>query len=246
MNDLTIIKYDIKMLFFTKKFFYMVLILSVYIYDILTRILMNGFAGTAPFSKWSLSELIIFISSMSSVLLILFCITVFNEKEMAVRKIIYSAPISQGKYYRLKVISILSVYIMAVLVPIIISFTYYYIVFGYTSYTEVLEPILIFFIPSILFILGFSMFVGKINVKLLYGLIPIVILSGHANLKLPSLLDIYGNNFLNEYGWRFVISSSEEAAVPYSIPASFIYSRFIFVFLGIIFLVYVFKVYERK
>lgn len=243
MNNLSIIKYDIKRLLFTKKFFYMVLLLSVYTYDILTRILIDGFNGTEPFSKWSFSELCTFLASMSSVLLILFCITIFNEKEMAVRRIIYSAPISEGKYYLLKVVSIFTVYIIAVLVPFIISFIHYYHIFAYTAYLEFIEPVMIFFVPSIIFILGLSMMLGKINVKLLYGLIPLVILFGHLNLELPSLIDIYGNNYLNYYGWRFISEFSEATAIPYNIPSGFIFTRVMFMFLGIMLLL---KICSKK
>lgn len=92
----------------------------------------------------------------------------------------------------------------------------------------------LFIIPTSIFIFGFSIFIGKINNKLLYGLIPITFIFGILNLRsLPVWIDVFGNNFLQDYGLQAVLSSNSEE-VPFIIPSDFIYSRLVFIALGIL------------
>ena len=234
MINLTLLKYEMKRLIFTKKYFYMILMLSIWTADMLIRLVIDGFYYTAPFSKWSYSEFITLFIPILFIILILLCTSIFSEKEKAVKNIICSAPISEEKYYMMKGISVFAVFLLTTAVPIIISFIYYAYLFEYTEYKNFIFPMILFLIPSSIFIFGLSIFVGKISNKVLYGLIPIVFILGGLNLTdIPVWLDIFGNNFLMEYGLKFILSYSSEE-VPFVIPRYFIYSRVEFIILGIL------------
>lgn len=234
MINFILLKYEIQRLIFSKKYFYMILMLSIWTIDVLMRLVIHGFYYTAPFSKWSYSEFITLCLPVLFIILILLCTSIFNEKEKAVKNIIYSAPISEEKYYIMKGFSVFVVFLLTMAVSIIISFIYYAYLFEYTEYVNFVFPMFLFLIPSSIFIFGLSIFVGKIGNKLLYCLIPIVFILGGLNLgDLPVWMDIFGNNFLQEYGLSFILSYNS-GEVPFVIPSNFIYSRLIFMFLGII------------
>lgn len=245
MNNICLLKYEIRKLILNKKFFYMILILCVQTLDMLMRVLVRGTYNTAPFSQWTFSDFISHTNPMLLVILILMCTTVFSEKEKSARKIIFSTPISQSKYYILKASSIGIVMLITTLFPIIISFMYYGITFGYHGYGSFIKPLILFFFPTIIFMLGFSMVLGKINVKILYGLLPFVFLGCSLNLSIPVWGDICGNNFL--YIYQFISGFyGSKGPITYTFPNDFIFSRVIFVIFGITLFIFVCRKKEMK
>lgn len=232
MNSISLIKHEIKRLIFNKKYFYMVLILALSTSDTLLRLVIHGRYGTAPFSKWSYSSFTTLISPLLMIILILLCTNVFSQKEIKVRKIIYSTPITQTKYYTIKAASISIAYLITSFVPILMSFIYYGVLFKFYNYISFVEPIIYFLIPSFILFLGLCMIIGKISLKLLYALIPFAFLNG-LNFDFPVWIDLYGNNFLLNYG-HTVWENNTMGIVPYNIPSDFIVSRAIFIIFGII------------
>lgn len=234
MINLALIRYEIKRLIFTKKYFYMVLLLAILTIDILMRLIIDGFCSTAPFSKWSYTEFITLFSPILLIILILLCTSIFSQKEETVKSILYSAPISEAKYYMIKCTAIALVFIITAAVPVIISFLYYAFLFGYTKYQYFILPILLFMVPCSVFIFGFSIVLGKISGKLLYALIPFIFIIGFLNLRsLPVWIDLFGNNFLDGYGFYYILTNKNQIT-PYIIPNNFICSRLIFTASGIL------------
>lgn len=233
MTNLVLLKYELYRLILTKKYFYMALLLTIWTIDILMRLVIDGFSSTAPFSEWSYTLFITLFAPILLVILILLCTSIFSEKEETVRNIIYSTPLSETKYYIMKGSAVALVFIITAAIPIIISFVYYAFLFEYTEYLNFILPILLFLIPSSIFIFGLSIALGKINVKLLYVLIPLTFVLGIINLRiLPVWLDVFGNDYLEECAIDFYNSNME--IIPYNIPSDFIYSRLIFAALGIL------------
>lgn len=233
MINLVLLKYEIRKLIFTKKYFYMMLLLIIWTVDILMRLIINGFRHTAPFSQWSYTEFINLVSPILLMILILLCTSIFSEREKAVRSIIYSTPIAEAKYYMMKGSAITIVFIITAAIPILISFVYYVFLFEYTQYQYFIVPILLFMIPCSVFIFGLSIVLGRISGKLLYALAPLTFIMGTLNLHfIPTWLDLFGNNLMNTYAISF-ISRIDSEVIPYVIPNNFIYSRVVFAFLGI-------------
>lgn len=239
MNNINLLKYEIKRVIISKKYFYMLLLTGVLSYDVLTRLVTGGYYGTAPFSEWTYTFFINLISPLVISVMIFMVTNIFNEKELRARKILFSSPISQSKYYILKISAIVVTFILTVLVPIIISFIYYKVLFNYSEFFRFIKYIIWFFIPPFIFLLGVSMALGKISTKLLYGLIPITYLLGVINTSgiLPPWLDIFGQHFFNMSTFADLIGR-ESQVVPFNLPNSFIHSRLIFICIGIIFLIY--------
>ena len=241
MINLVLLKYEIRRLILTKKYFYMILILCVWTVDVLMRLVINGFYYTAPFSQWSYSEFITLFSPILYIILILLCTSIFSESEKAVKNIIDSTPISESKYYIMKGCGVFVVFIITTIIPIVISFVYYAFLFEYTEYQYFILPILLFIIPTSIFIFGISIFLGKINNKLLYALIPFTFIMGALNLRsLPVWIDVFGNNFVQDYGLHFIMGSDSDV-VPYIIPNDFLCSRLVFVALGILLFIFACK-----
>ena len=241
MINLVLLKYEIRRLILTKKYFYMILILFVWTVDVLMRLVINGFYYTAPFSQWSYSEFINLFSPILFIILILLCTSIFSESEKSVKNIIYSTKVSESKYYIMKGSGVFVVFIITTVIPIIISFVYYAFLFEYTEYQYFILPILLFIIPTSIFIFGLSIFLGKINNKLLYVLIPFTFIMGALNLRsLPVWIDVFGNNFVQDYGLHFIMGSDSDV-VPYIIPNDFLCSRLVFVALGILLFIFACK-----
>jgi hypothetical protein len=200
------------------------------------RNIIRGTYNTAPFSKWSYSEFIAVTNPFLLIIVILLCISVFSEKEVSVKRIVYAAPISQGKYYSLKALSITVVFMITAAIPIIMSFIYYSILFDYHGYAAFINPIILFLFPPFIFILGLSMVLGKINVKLLYVLLPIIFLGCSFNFLFPVWIDLCGNNFLFMYGHE-VSGTIVNGWIPYALTSNFIYSRLLFMLMGIVFFI---------
>lgn len=225
------LKYEVIRLAYNKKYFYMLLIESIFAAYVLMGFVAGGKDGTAPFSQWTYSEFLAFISPLLSVILVLLCMSVFSEKEVAVRKIIFSAPLSESKYYLLKASAITAVFVFAASLPISLSFAYYAYYFNFYAYAEFILPVLFFLLPSQIFVLGLAMAVGRINSRLLYPLLPFVLFLGFFNPKLPVWVDLFGNNFLSwPLRWHLGVM---EGPIPYTLPGEFLYSRLIFIFAGV-------------
>ncbi|WP_440947709.1 hypothetical protein ACSAZL_05505 [Methanosarcina sp. T3] len=228
---LRVLKYEVLRLAYNKKYFYMVLIESLFASYILTSFVSGGTDGTAPFSKWTYSEFLSLIGPLLSVILVLLCMSVFSEKEVAVRNIIFSTPLSEPEYYLLKALAITVVFVFAAFFPLLLSFVYYVRYFNFYDYAEFMLPLLLFLLPSQIFVLGLSLAVGRIHSRLLYPLLPLVLFLGFFNPRLPSWFDLFGNNFLSwPLRWHLGV---QEGPIPYILPDDFLYSRLIFTFMGV-------------
>ncbi|KAF5425524.1 MAG: hypothetical protein C5S44_00225 [Candidatus Methanocomedens sp.] len=224
------LKYEVMRLAYNKKYFYMLLIESLFASYILMSFVSGGKDGTAPFSKWTYSQFLTSIGPLLSIILVMLCISVFSEKEIAVRKIIFSAPLSESKYYLLKASAITAVLVFTASVPILLSFAYYAYYFNFYAYAEFLLPILLFLLPSQVLVLGLALVAGRINSGLLYLLLPVVFL-GSLAMKFPVWFDLFGINFLSLSLRRSL--GVFEGPIPYTLPGEFLYSRLIFIFVGV-------------
>ncbi|WMM23575.1 hypothetical protein RBU61_11485 [Tissierella sp. MB52-C2] len=239
MNNINLLKYEIKRTIISKKYLYMILILMAFTYDSLTRLVIGGYYGTAPFSEWTYTFFVQLTSPLVMSIMIFMMTNIFNEKELRARKILFSAPIPQSKYYMLKIVGLVVTFILTVLVPIIMSFIYYKILFDFSQFINFGKYIIWFLIPTFIFLLGVGMVLGKTSSKLLYGLIPIAFLLGSINTRsiLPLWLDIFGQHFFEMSTFAELFGRTSQT-ISFNLSSDFIYSRLVFIFLGIILLMY--------
>lgn len=229
----TILKYEIKRLIFNKKFFYMVLIIGVLSYDFLTRLIIGGYGYSAPFSQLSYSVFMSMMVPFCLVVLFLFCTNVFSRKEINARKIVFSSPVTQTKYYTLKAAAILVSILIVSLVPIIMSFLFYSITFNYHNFLNFIVPIILFFLPPVFLAIGLFLLAGSISNKLLYILIPVIYFFSSFNFNQPNLLDFSGTSYLTSFSYTINPMLASSNILP-NISSSFLISRLAFIVVGFV------------
>jgi hypothetical protein len=129
---------------------------------------------------------------------------------------------------------ITAVFLFAASLPILLSFVYYAYYFNFYAYAEFVLPLLLFLLPSQVFVLGLALAAGRINSRLLYSLLPLVLLLGFFNPRFPVWVDLFGNNFLS-WPLRWYLGVLE-GPIPYTLPVDFLYSKLIFLFMGVVLL----------
>lgn len=233
MNKLTLMSYEIKRGILSKKYFYMILLTMGVAYDSLTRLVTGGYYGTAPFSEWTYG-LFLHLSIPLAISATIFMMTnIFDEGERRARSILFSAPISQREYFFLKSVAVVVAFFFLALVPIGMSFIYYKVMFNFTDFTGFFKHILWTYLPTFVFFLGLCMVLGRISIKLLYGLIPIAFLLGTMDTSsiLPYWLDIFGSHYFHVSSYTYLLGRTKEV-IPFSLSMDFIYSRIILIGIG--------------
>lgn len=228
MNKLKIFNYELKQIIFSKKYFYINLILILYGFNKLNSNL-SPYNPVGIMTKWSYSDFVAGCNSFLIIFTVLLCIAVFSKNEEKVKNIIFSTKFSEKGYFFIKQISIFAAISISLLILVIGSFIWYGYYLNFYSYHQFLYPIFIFAFPSIIFIMGISMNIGRCSEKALYLLVPVLLIGTSLNLRLPCWVDIAGNNTI------FILNSfTVRGAENFILPMDFICSRLIMIGIGII------------
>lgn len=233
MINLSVIAYELRRIVCTRKYLYLLIIVGIFSHSTLARLLVDGVHGTAPFSRLSYAQYLVTLNPILLSILALLWLPVFSEREMAVRRILFSAPISQPVYYFIKSSAIGTTFLLISAFPILYSFGFFGWHFGFFNFGQFINPITAFALPSALFVFGLSMAAGRISVKVLYGLIPLLFLSGVINLLLPVWVDLCANNFLLSYP-KMIARTFGTLDMTYHLPIDFILSRTLLAVLGLL------------
>jgi hypothetical protein len=235
LKNLTgIMHYEILHLVTSRTYYYMILTSILFSFYILFNLTISGFHGTAPFSNWTFSMFLSLITPFLSMTMFLLSGSVFSSSEKAVRTLIFSAPVSENEYYVMKTTSVAIATLIVFVLPLIICLVFYARYFDFYYYSELIMPVLLFYVPPFIFTLGLAMLSGRIKAKLPYLLLPLLAFIGFFNLKLPFWFDIFGNNFLSMY--PFILMSQSGGSLPYIVPGGFVFSRLVLIIIGSIML----------
>lgn len=240
MNNLKIMKYEMKRLLFSKVYLVLLLITGWFSYNVLKTKTIYGLNDTAPFSEWSYSSFLLDINPFLLVIVLMFCTYIFSKKEEAVKTITMTTKIKPTTYFCLKSITIAVAYLLTVTVVIAISFIFYNRVFQFNNFAQFVQPILLILIPTVLFVLGVGMFIGNINGNLLYVFIPIIFLITNSG----ALSIISGKNLVNSILESKVADTMGNLA--FDIPQGFVISRIVLGVIGILLIVNVCKAYNKS
>lgn len=232
MISLTATRYELQRIVISRKYFYFLLLLGYMTYDALTGVLTHGANGTPPFSRLSYADFLTGLTPFLLALLVLLCAGVFTKSETAARRIIFSTPIKSAAYFGIKGTAITSAFLFAAAVPIVASLVFIGWQFRYTRFHQYIHPILVFLLPAAVLAFGLAMAAGRISVKLVYALLPVLFMIGTINVDLPVWLDLCGNNFLLHYS-KIVFRSRGTVEMEYFVPTDFIISRCVFVVVGV-------------
>lgn len=240
MNNLKIMRYEMKRLLFSKVYLVLLLITGWFSYNVLKTKTIYGLNDTAPFSEWSYSSFLLDVNPFLLVIVLMFCTYIFSKKEEAVKTITMTTKIKPTTYFCLKSITIAVAYLLTVTVVIAISFIFYNRVFQFNNFAQFVQPIFLILIPTVLFVLGVGMFIGNINGNLLYVFIPIIFLITNSG----ALSIISGKNLVNSILESKVADTMGNLA--FDIPQGFVISRIALGVIGILLIVNVCKAYNKN
>lgn len=196
MINLRVVSYEIWRTLATKKYGYILLGLCLLAWYTLHSRIYQGYSGTAPYSALSYSHYLSGLNAFLLPLLILFCIPVFDAKEKAARRILFSSPLTPRVYYLFKTAAIATCFSITASLLVLVGVAFYIWEFRFFAFHTFAFPSLLFLASPAILLLGLSMALGQWTVKSLYGLIPLVWILSIMNLGLPTWVDIAGNNYL--------------------------------------------------
>ena len=232
MNDLKIIRYELKRLIFSKYYLFLLLVTGLFAYYILSQKVILGTSYTAPFSKWSYTTFLCDMLPFFLVILLFFCTYVVSRKELRVRTITLSTPLAVTRYYLCKAAAISGGVLLTIILVVGISFGFYALVFDYFAYSEFILPILLFIFPPLLFVFGLGLLLGSLNELFLYILIPLMFLSSSLGFSLPVWLDLFGRGIPLSYPYS--LQPGADGGVPFLLPPGFWQSRILWALMGIV------------
>jgi hypothetical protein len=169
------------------------------------------------------------------IVLMLWCAAVFSEKERAVRRIVLATPITGTGYLAIKTAALVAAFALTVGLMVAGSFVFYGRQFGFFAFQDFLHPLVVFLLPSAVFILGLSLAAGQLHPRLVYGLVPLVFCLGVVYLGLPFWLDLCGNNLITIYP-KILMRTLGTGEMVYYLPPSFLLSRVGLVVAGLVLL----------
>lgn len=232
MNTIAIIGWELRRILLTRTYLYSLLLILLLSQNTLGRLIIDGTYGTAPYSPVSYAQYLVMLILPLLVVLMLWCASVFSEKERAVRRIVLSTPVTNAGYLALKTAALAAALLLTAGLMIAGSFVFYGWQFGFYAFHEFLHPLAVFLLPPAVFILGLSLAAGQLHPRLVYGLLPLVFCSGVAYLGLPYWLDLCGNNFMTIYP-KILMRTLGTGEMTYYLPAGFLISRVGFVLAGV-------------
>jgi hypothetical protein len=225
-----ILGYEIRRLLFSKIYLALLAITLLYAYSVLSSQTILGEAYTAPFSKWSYASFLCSVVPFLLVSLLFFCTYVYSKKELAVRTLTLTTPLTDARYYLYKVTAIALAYLITALLVIGLSFGFYAWVFKFSNFADFLQPILLFVGAPSVFLLGLGMAVGGINAGLQYVLIALTFLLGVVGDGLGPF-GLFNRLFVKQYPLQ--LTAGPDGEVPFLVPAGLVLSRWAWIALGV-------------
>jgi hypothetical protein len=237
MNTVTALGWELRRILLTRTYLYSLLLILLFSQNLLGRLIINGMYGTAPYSRISYAYFLVMMNAPLLAVLMLWCASVFSEKEQAVRRIVLSTPITNAGYLGLKTAAIGAAFLLTAGLMVAGSFVFYSRQFGFHAFGEFLNPLAVFVLPAALFVLGLSLAAGQLHPRLPYALIPIVFFMGVMNLNLPQWLDLSGNGYLFLYP-KILMRTLGTGEMTYYLTGSFLTTRAVLVVAGVALLIW--------
>ncbi len=232
MNTLAALGWELRRILLTRTYLYSLLLIMLFSQNILGRIIINGWYGSAPYSRVSYAQFLVMMNAPLLTVLMLWCAAVFSEKERAVRRIVLSTPLTNAGYLGFKAAAIAAAFVLTAGLMVAGSFLFYVRQFGFHAFQEYLNPLAVFVLPSAIFILGLSLAAGQLHARLPYGLIPVVFFLGVLNLNLPQWLDLSGNGYLFSYP-KILMRALGTGEMTYHLTTYFLVTRVVLVLAGV-------------
>jgi len=171
--------------------------------------------------------------------LMLLCTDIFSKNEQRVREITSCISLPQKKYIATKNLAIFISYLIILVCCILISLVFYKTTFNYTNFQSFLLPSLVILLPTFVFVLGMSMFLGSKSQILLYVWIPIVLLLSLIGFSSMPFCDIFAKGYITYMPKVLPVDSLGEPV--FRLSLDFIMSRLILTLIGVVLYIYPFR-----
>jgi hypothetical protein len=235
MNTVAVIGWELRRILLTRTYLYSLLLILLLSQNTLGRLIIDGYYGAAPYAPVSYMHFVVMLNLPLLIVLMLWCAAVFSEKERAVRRIVLATPITGTGYLAIKTAALVAAFALTVGLMVAGSFVFYGRQFGFFAFQDFLHPLVVFLLPSAVFILGLSLAAGQLHPRLAYGLVPLVFCLGVVYLGLPFWLDLCGNNLITIYP-KILMRTLGTGEMVYYLPPSFLLSRVGLVVAGLVLL----------
>lgn len=219
-------RYELRRLLFNKLFFGILAVSLAYGWLTLTSVTVLGTANTAPFSPWSFGE---YLSRLLPMICLgeLFFLSFFTSRqEQRAAVITRATPVSQRKYAAVRCGAVLVGTAVLALCIVGLCWGFYFRLFGWTGFMDLLAPLVLTLLPAVVFCLGCGWTLGRIHPTLVYGLMAAVFLLSWA--PLPQALDLSLSSFFTSY--PIALNMLDPA---FSVPGSVLCGRAVWFLVGI-------------
>lgn len=203
-------------------------ITGMFSYQLLAGDIIRGIASTAPFSQWSFGVYIARIMPVLQVALLFFIASLYSSGEKQVGEITAATAMDKRQYLMIRYFAILVGFMMMLAVPLLLSFVFYAIVFGYFSYGRFFLPVLVVVVPGLLLTFGTGLVMGRIHHSLVYVLMIIVVIL--SLLSLPQPLDLNCEAYFQST--PLSMPQDADGEVSFFLPAGIVLSRVAAALLG--------------
>jgi len=232
LDTVKALKYEIRRIASSKVYLAIAALAVVFAgYSLQTRVIF-GTAYTAPFSQWSYAGFLCDMHPLLLLSLTFFCGGIFSRKELLVKTILRAAPRTDTWYYGIKGLAALLTWLISALFPLLYSLIFYARVFRFYHFERFIAPILLFFIPPALLVMGLAMLLGRIRGWLTYLIIPVILLGSSLESGVFPWLSPFGRAIASQYPLLLQVDGAGEAA--FTLPDGMALSRIVFSLAGLV------------
>jgi len=224
-------RYELKHYLTGKVFLILAVITGVYSWFTLTSDTILGVANTAPFSPWSFGGYLASVLPFCLACLLALTAMMYSADAKLTEEIAAATPTEGRRRALLRLGAIYTGFILLLMMIVVLALVFYYRVFGVMNVCSLIAPLVFTAIPSLFFVTGFAMNLGRINSGSIYALMALLMLYGlvSGGSALPGVLDLFGNSFFRSF--PKIIDGIDPA---FSVPAGMLISRLVFTLFGLL------------
>ena len=157
--------YELNMIIKNKIYLILFLITGVHSYFVLTTHTILGKNFTAPFSNISFMDYLIQVSPILILMIIFYISKLFSKKQQDINILLNTCQISKKTLRNIRIIAIITAYMVQVILIMISSFIFYYLFFSYDNYLIFIAITLIFSVVVFIITSLLTMLFGKYLIK---------------------------------------------------------------------------------
>ena len=225
MRKGTIYRYELRRLLLSKEYLLLVAATTAYSVSLLRSMVMYGTNYTAPFSSLTFSTYCALLTPFLFTLLLILCARQAKPSELGAAAIISATPMPVPVFRLLRYGAIATAYLIPLCLSVIICFSYYLLVFGYSVFGGLVWSGALLLLPPSVLIFGAAALLGKKKVIFIYALLAMILVVGVFRISLPAWMDIIGSSAA-----RFTDGGGRESG--FTLP--FLAGRAAFLFAGLL------------